>query len=96
MSTFAVITKDELSPLTGPYAEDNIEGRYLTTNHVRPENVVHFRLLDDDRIPYFEGVATDDDELLEAILRHFMGGYGCTILQLKDELNGYAWVDYMN
>lgn len=92
MSTFAVITKDTLN--TGTYAEDSIEGRYLTTNHVRPDDVVRFRLLDDDRNPYFEGVASDDDDLLEAILNRFMGGWGCTILQVPDKSG--AWEDYMN
>jgi hypothetical protein len=55
---------------------------------------IPFRLLDDDRVPYYVGVCTGDDEALARVLSWGMGDSGATILQCKDHQD--SWVDYMN
>jgi hypothetical protein len=85
---YAKITKDLLCD--GDVITVNREGHTWGELELKGGVVLHkIRLLDDDRIPYYEGIATDD--ALETVFEFAMHDVGCTILQVKD-LAG-EWID---
>jgi len=58
-----------------------------------PEESTRFRMLDDDRIPYYGGWLLNDDECLvqSTLLEWGMYDAGCTIIEVKDKATG-EWV----
>lgn len=93
--TFAKITKDLLfTPDDADMGLTNRTGEVLvgdpSTHTYHPKHDL-FRLLDDDRIPYFEGWADNDG--MEFALEWGMRDSGATILQVRKD---GRWVDHMN
>lgn len=84
---YAKITKDLLSPLDGPYAEENRDGMTVFGGEPVGE-LLKVRLLDDDRTPYYEVEA--DDEVLERLAYWAEIDSGVTILQTRE---GNGWKD---
>lgn len=71
---------------------DSKEDEY-TKRTIEATEKIHFRLLDDDGIVYAYGVINkewfdDDNENGFIPLDYYMSDYGCTEIQLKNEVTG--------
>jgi hypothetical protein len=71
--------------LDGPTSERTV--RTVGEREQAEGEIIRFRLLDDDRIPYFGGEA--DDEGLEPAFDWAIYDSGCTILQVRDGEGGW-------
>lgn len=87
---YGIITHDEITWDNGDDKKGKVFGDPQT--FVGDEARV-WRLLDDDRVPYYYGIA--DDDCLETIFEWAMPDAGTTILQVLNPVT-LQWKDEMN
>jgi hypothetical protein len=83
-----IITRDHIADTTAPEGT-NLNAVGLKVGKGSPtDTTVQFRLLDDDDELYYEGVVTDDEDILD-VLDWATANAGAT--QMLISTNGVAW-----